>query len=225
MRVEVVGLDAVEVVLGLRVDHAEHRVGVGLAVDVRDAPVVADDGDALRLLLPAGDVLVCGGLRRGRARPATTMRSTSFFMRADCAIKSWRRTMTEHRDVHRRAPIWHGGLDRANALLVDGPGARAPQHLHAAAILGDEAAVRRFLAQDPATATASPARTARRARLPLLLELPAPRAGAHAGVRQRRDGAARRRRRSERRLPDSPATTRVGDARSTAPPASRSTRS
>ena len=52
-RVQVVRLDAVEVVFGLRVDHAEHGVGVGLAGDVRDAPVVADDGDVLRLFLPA----------------------------------------------------------------------------------------------------------------------------------------------------------------------------
>ena len=43
--VDVVGLDAVEVVFGLGVLHAEDSVGVGFAVDVRDAPVVADDGD------------------------------------------------------------------------------------------------------------------------------------------------------------------------------------
>ena len=43
--IEIVGLDAVEVVLGLGVDHAEDGVGVGLAGDVGDAPVVADDGD------------------------------------------------------------------------------------------------------------------------------------------------------------------------------------
>ena len=42
-RGHVVGLDAVEVVLGLGIGHAEHRVGVGLAVDVGDAPVVAGD--------------------------------------------------------------------------------------------------------------------------------------------------------------------------------------
>ena len=65
-RVQVIGLDPVEVVLGLRIHHAEYRVGVGLAVDVRDAPVVPDDGDALGAPLPARDVGVCrligGGL-------------------------------------------------------------------------------------------------------------------------------------------------------------------
>ena len=55
-RIQVVGLDAVEVVLGLGILHPEHRVGVGLPVHVRDAPVVPDDGDALRLPLPAGAV-------------------------------------------------------------------------------------------------------------------------------------------------------------------------
>src|SRR5204862_1085782 len=52
-RVEVVRLDAIEIVLGLRVDCAEDRVGVGLPVDVGDAPVVADDRDGARLLLPS----------------------------------------------------------------------------------------------------------------------------------------------------------------------------
>ena len=56
MRVEIVRLDAIEVVLGLRVDHAEDRVRVGLAVDVRDAPVVAHDRDVLRLALPRGEL-------------------------------------------------------------------------------------------------------------------------------------------------------------------------
>ena len=55
-RVDVVGLDAIEVVLGLGVLHAEDCVGVGLAVDVRDAPVVADDGDVGRLSFPARDL-------------------------------------------------------------------------------------------------------------------------------------------------------------------------
>ncbi len=55
-RVDVVGLDAVEIVFGLRVLRAEHRVRVGLAVDVRDAPVVPHDRHVLRLLLPARHV-------------------------------------------------------------------------------------------------------------------------------------------------------------------------
>src|SRR5204863_6127826 len=63
-RVQVVGLDPIEVVLGLRVDQAEHRVSIGLAVDVGDAPIVPEDGDALRLSLPTGDVLRAGAGRR-----------------------------------------------------------------------------------------------------------------------------------------------------------------
>src|SRR5690606_21463748 len=56
-RQDVVHLDPVDVVLRRRVDHPERRVRVGLAVDVRDAPPVADDLDALGLLLPAPDLL------------------------------------------------------------------------------------------------------------------------------------------------------------------------
>ena len=49
--VDVVGLDAIEVVFGLGVFHAEDGVGVGFSVDVGDAPVVANDGDVKRLSL------------------------------------------------------------------------------------------------------------------------------------------------------------------------------
>ncbi len=51
--VEVIGLDAIEVVFRLRVGHAEYGVGIRLAVHVGDAPVVARDGDGLRLMVPA----------------------------------------------------------------------------------------------------------------------------------------------------------------------------
>ena len=61
-RVDEVGLDAVEVVLGLGVHQPEDGVGVGLGRDVRDAPVVADDGHALGAGLPGGDF---GGDGRG----------------------------------------------------------------------------------------------------------------------------------------------------------------
>ena len=54
-RVDVVRLDSIEIVLGLRVDHAEDGVGVGLAEDMGNAPIVADDGDGARLALPAGE--------------------------------------------------------------------------------------------------------------------------------------------------------------------------
>lgn len=40
---EIVGLHAVEIVFGLRVDRAEHGIGVGLTLDVRDAPVITRD--------------------------------------------------------------------------------------------------------------------------------------------------------------------------------------
>ena len=56
--VDVVGLDAVEVVFGLGVLHAEDRVGIGFSVDVRDAPVVADDADVPGLLFPARQFLI-----------------------------------------------------------------------------------------------------------------------------------------------------------------------
>jgi hypothetical protein len=43
----------VEIVLGLRVGHAEHGVGIGGAAHVGDAPVVAGDRHRLRLALHA----------------------------------------------------------------------------------------------------------------------------------------------------------------------------
>ena len=70
--VDIVGLDPVEVVLGLGVLHAEHGVRVRLAVHVGDAPVVAGDGDVGRLPLPPGQLLRGGvagvGLGGGRRR-------------------------------------------------------------------------------------------------------------------------------------------------------------
>ena len=53
LRRDEVGLDPVEVVLGLRIDHAEHGIRVGFSLDVRNAPVVAGDRDAAGLRLPA----------------------------------------------------------------------------------------------------------------------------------------------------------------------------
>jgi hypothetical protein len=55
LRIDEVGLDAIEVVFGLRVHEAKHHVRIGLAVDMRDAPVVANNRDALGALLPGGD--------------------------------------------------------------------------------------------------------------------------------------------------------------------------
>jgi hypothetical protein len=45
--------------------------------------------------------------------------------------------------------VWHGSLDRANAMLTEHP-ELASHDIHIAAILGDDAAVRRLLAHDPA---------------------------------------------------------------------------
>ena len=54
--VDVVRLHAIEVVFGLCVHQPEYDVGVGLSVDVRNPPVVANDGHALRAFLPRGNV-------------------------------------------------------------------------------------------------------------------------------------------------------------------------
>jgi ankyrin repeat protein len=51
------------------------------------------------------------------------------------------------------ASFWHGSLERANAVLAAHPEI-ASSDVHTAAILGDDAAVRRFLEADPASATA-----------------------------------------------------------------------
>jgi ankyrin repeat protein len=51
------------------------------------------------------------------------------------------------------ASVWHGTLDRSEAILAAHPEV-AHSNIHTAAILGDDAAVRRFLALDPDNATA-----------------------------------------------------------------------
>ncbi len=67
---EVVPLDAGEVVLGLRIDGTEHRVRVGFAIDMRDAPVVADDADVLGMLPLASRAADGRGVRRRTAQGA-----------------------------------------------------------------------------------------------------------------------------------------------------------
>ena len=49
----IIGLDPIEIVFGLRIGHAEHRIGIAFAMDVRNAPVVAGYSDAARLRLQA----------------------------------------------------------------------------------------------------------------------------------------------------------------------------
>lgn len=51
------------------------------------------------------------------------------------------------------ACVWHGTLERAEAILAAHPEV-ASSNLQTAAILGDDAAVRRFLELDPGNATA-----------------------------------------------------------------------
>src|SRR5262245_32100704 len=51
------------------------------------------------------------------------------------------------------ATVWHGSLDQAAAILAAHPEV-ASSSIHTAAVLGDDAGVRRFLLQDPGSATA-----------------------------------------------------------------------
>jgi len=51
------------------------------------------------------------------------------------------------------AALWHGPIESAEAILAAHPGI-ASSDIHTAAILGDDAAVERFLELDPANATA-----------------------------------------------------------------------
>jgi ankyrin repeat protein len=50
------------------------------------------------------------------------------------------------------ASLWHGSLERANAILAAHPGI-AGSDIYTSAILGDDESVRRFLANDPSLAT------------------------------------------------------------------------
>jgi ankyrin repeat protein len=60
---------------------------------------------------------------------------------------------SDPRDAFLDAAVWHGPLDPAAAILARHPEIAASD-VFTAAILGDDAAVRRFLALDPANATA-----------------------------------------------------------------------
>src|SRR5256712_2009442 len=60
--------------------------------------------------------------------------------------------MSEPRDAFIDAAVGHGTLERAEAILAAHPEI-ASSDIHSAAILGDDAAVRRFLALDPGNAT------------------------------------------------------------------------
>ena len=61
--------------------------------------------------------------------------------------------MTDLRAEFIKAATWHGTLDEAEAMLAQHPELRAGD-IHTAAILGDDRAVQRFLAEDRSNATA-----------------------------------------------------------------------
>ena len=61
--------------------------------------------------------------------------------------------MSDPRAAFIDATLWHGSLDEAAAILTAHPEIAASD-IHTAAILGDDAAVRRFLQLDPGNATA-----------------------------------------------------------------------
>ena len=52
-----------------------------------------------------------------------------------------------------KAALWHGSLDRANEMLHRHP-ELASSDIHTAAVVGDEAVVRRFIAEDPSSVKA-----------------------------------------------------------------------
>ena len=60
-RGQVIGLDPRKIILGLGIDHPEHRVGVGPAMDMGNPEIVAGDGDRLRLFAPSRLVGGSGG--------------------------------------------------------------------------------------------------------------------------------------------------------------------
>src|SRR5262245_12446608 len=61
-RVDVVGLDAIEIVFGLGIHRAEYRICIRLSVNVGDAPIVADNGDAACFLLPSRNLRLLSSL-------------------------------------------------------------------------------------------------------------------------------------------------------------------
>lgn len=61
---------------------------------------------------------------------------------------------TDPRIAFIRAATWHGALEPAEAILAAHPDLPG-RDIHTAAILGDDALVRRFLAQDPQSVSAT----------------------------------------------------------------------
>jgi ankyrin repeat protein len=61
--------------------------------------------------------------------------------------------LVDPRDAFLRAGFWHGSIETANAILAEHPSLRSAD-IHLAAILGDAAAVERFIADDPSAVRA-----------------------------------------------------------------------
>jgi ankyrin repeat protein len=61
--------------------------------------------------------------------------------------------MSDPREDFIKAAVWHGSLERAEAILAAHPEV-ATSDIHTAAIVGDDDAVRSFVGQDPANVTA-----------------------------------------------------------------------
>ena len=82
--IQVVGFDPVEVVFALRIDHAKDGIRIGLAINMRHSPVVADNGDVLSFRRPS---------LRGSA------------------LRAAKRTQHHHRDQHDTLFHWLTALD------------------------------------------------------------------------------------------------------------------
>src|SRR5438477_303780 len=50
---EIIRFDPRKIILGLRIDHSEDRIGINFPMDVRDSPVVAHDGHMRGLETPS----------------------------------------------------------------------------------------------------------------------------------------------------------------------------
>ncbi len=124
------------------------------------------------------------------------------------------------------AATWHGTLEEANAILAKHPGL-ATSDIHTAAVLGDEAAVRRIhRAGNPGQChREEPSLWRRRAQLLVPVQVSPPRPHAQRRVSAGGRGAARRRSGPQYRvLDDSHQPERSSRVRSTAPRESRTTR-
>ena len=71
-------------------------------------------------------------------------------------VEGQERLADDPRTTFIEAAIWHGTLERAEAILAAHPEI-ASSDIHTAAVLGDDVAVRRFVALDAASATATSA--------------------------------------------------------------------